>query len=196
MNSTSLLQSIEIGWAIQKIWEKNDMKKCTKNYESMESGLNLWSILNYSSKDSPLPKPFLKPIPKPIRKLLPEPFPDPLPKPIPKPFSQPITNQFPNPSPNHCLNHSLDPFSKPIPVFIPKLFPELMEISILESGWLASNHPIPNTKFPPITAFLNRPSYHRSAEGSLCHPKWMNKINSLGRSKFVSRRTPGREISF
>ena len=37
---------------------------------------------------------------------------------------------------------------------------------MLESDWLAPNHPIPNTKFPPITAFLNRSSYHKSAKGS------------------------------
>ena len=39
-----------------------------------------------------------------------------------------------------------------------------MEISILQSDWLAPDHPILNAKFPPITALLNRPTYHESAK--------------------------------
>ena len=41
-----------------------------------------------------------------------------------------------------------------------------MGISILKSAWLAPYHPIPNAKFPPITALLNRSIYHKSAKGS------------------------------
>ena len=32
--------------------------------------------------------------------------------------------------------------------------------------WLAPHHPILNATFPPITAMLNRPTYHKSAKGS------------------------------
>ena len=45
-------------------------------------------------------------------------------------------------------------------------FPKLMEISMLESDWLAPHHPILNAKFSPITAFLNRSTYHKGAKGS------------------------------
>ena len=37
-------------------------------------------------------------------------------------------------------------------------FPEL------DPDWLAPHLPIPNTKFPPITALLNMPTYHKSAK--------------------------------
>ena len=49
---------------------------------------------------------------------------------------------------------------------LPKVLPEPMEISMLKSDWLAPYHPIPNTKFPPITDLLNRSTYHKSAKGS------------------------------
>ena len=32
--------------------------------------------------------------------------------------------------------------------------------------WLAPHHPIPNATFPPITALLNMPTYHKSAKVS------------------------------
>ena len=41
-----------------------------------------------------------------------------------------------------------------------------MEISMLESDWLAPHHPIANAKFPPIIDLLNRYTYHKSAKGS------------------------------
>ena len=57
-----------------------------------------------------------------------------------------------------------------------------MENSIIESDWLFPHHPIPNAKFPAITALLNRSTYHNSAKGSPtpCSqiwwtPKLMNK---------------------
>ena len=37
---------------------------------------------------------------------------------------------------------------------------------MLESDWLAPYHPIPNAKFAPITTFLNRSTYHKSAKAS------------------------------
>ena len=41
-----------------------------------------------------------------------------------------------------------------------------MENSMLESDWLPPHHPIPNAKFPPITALFKRSTYHKSAKGS------------------------------
>ena len=37
---------------------------------------------------------------------------------------------------------------------------------MLKSGWLAPHHPILNAKFSPITTFLSRSTYHKSAKGS------------------------------
>ena len=42
----------------------------------------------------------------------------------------------------------------------PQDFPEL------DPDWLTSHHPIPNAKFPPITALLNRPTYHKRSKVS------------------------------
>ena len=36
----------------------------------------------------------------------------------------------------------------------------------LDPDWLASHHPIINAKFPPITALLNRPTYHKRSKVS------------------------------
>ena len=44
--------------------------------------------------------------------------------------------------------------------FFPQDFPEL------DPDWLAPHHPIPNAKFPPITALLNRPTYHKRSKVS------------------------------
>ena len=41
----------------------------------------------------------------------------------------------------------------------------LQDFPELDPDWLASHHP--NAKFPPITALLNRPTYHKSAKVSL-----------------------------
>ena len=46
------------------------------------------------------------------------------------------------------------------PKQLPKQLPEVMEISILESYWLAPLHPILNAKFSPM------PTDHKSAKGS------------------------------
>ena len=45
-----------------------------------------------------------------------------------------------------------------------KIFPQ--EFPELDPDWLAPHHPIPNAKFPPITAVLNRPTYHKRSKGS------------------------------
>ena len=45
-----------------------------------------------------------------------------------------------------------------------KIFPQ--DFPKLDPDWLAPNHPIPNAKFPPITALLNRPTYHKIAKVS------------------------------
>ena len=63
---------------------------------------------------------------------------------------------------NHFPSHSCNQFFKP---FIEQS-PRQMEISMLESDWLAPHHPIPNDKFPQMTASLNRHTYHKSAKVS------------------------------
>ena len=40
-----------------------------------------------------------------------------------------------------------------------KIFPQ-------DPDWLAPHQPIPNAKFPPITALLNRPTYHKRSKVS------------------------------
>ena len=54
---------------------------------------------------------------------------------------------------------------------------------MLKSDWLAPHHPILNAIFAPITAFLKRYTYHKSAKASLHpvpksygYPKSMNKL--------------------
>ena len=42
----------------------------------------------------------------------------------------------------------------------------LQDFPKLDPDWLAPHHPIPNAKFPPINALLNRPTYHKSARVS------------------------------
>ena len=45
-----------------------------------------------------------------------------------------------------------------------KIFPQ--DFPKLDPDWLAPHHPMPNAKFPPITALLNMPTYHKSAKVS------------------------------
>ena len=45
-----------------------------------------------------------------------------------------------------------------------KIFPQ--DFPELDPDWLAPHHPIPNAKFPPITALLNRPTYHKRSKVS------------------------------
>ena len=42
----------------------------------------------------------------------------------------------------------------------------LQDFPELDPDWLAPHHPIANAKFPPITALLNMPTYHKSAKVS------------------------------
>ena len=51
---------------------------------------------------------------------------------------------------------------------------------MLESDLLAPHHSIPNAKFAPVTAFLNRSTYHKSAKAPPPHcPQilWPPQIN-------------------
>ena len=48
--------------------------------------------------------------------------------------------------------------------FSHKNFPQ--DFQKLDPDWLAPHHPIPNAKFPSITALLNMPTYHKSAKVS------------------------------
>ena len=59
------------------------------------------------------------------------------------------------------LNHVLSDFPAR---FSCKIFPQ--DFPELDPDWLAPHHPIPNAKFPPITALLNMPIYHKSAKVS------------------------------
>ena len=43
-----------------------------------------------------------------------------------------------------------------------KIFPQ--DFPKLDPDWLAPHHPIPSAKFPPITAQLNRPTYHKRSK--------------------------------
>ena len=57
---------------------------------------------------------------------------------------------------------------------------------MLESDWLPPHHPIPNAKFPPITALFKRSTYHKSAKGSPppCFKiEWVPRISELADSK-------------
>ena len=45
-----------------------------------------------------------------------------------------------------------------------KIFPQ--DLPKLDPDWWVPHHPIPNAKFPPITALLNMPTYHKSAKVS------------------------------
>ena len=61
------------------------------------------------------------------------------------------------------ISHKIFPQDFPARVshkIFPQDFPEL------GPDWLAPHRPIPNAKFPPITALLNMPTYHKSAKVS------------------------------
>ena len=59
---------------------------------------------------------------------------------------------------------------QPFPIEYPTTFPAAfaaafptafpVEFPKLDADWLAPRHNIPNAKFPPITALLNRSTYH------------------------------------
>ena len=56
----------------------------------------------------------------------------------------------------------------------------LQDFPELDPDWLAHHHLIPNAKFPPITALLNRPTYHKRSKVSpppFPQILWEPKIN-------------------
>ena len=58
---------------------------------------------------------------------------------------------------------SCNNFPQQFPATIsPKIFPQ--DFPKLDPYWLAPHHPFPNAKFPPITALLNRPTYHKRSK--------------------------------
>ena len=89
--------------------------------------------------------------------------------PIPNAKFPPITEPFPKHFPLTLPQTNLQTIPQTIhstdPQPFPKWFPKLMEISTLESYLLAPNQRMPNAKFPPITALLNRSTYHKIANG-------------------------------
>ena len=64
---------------------------------------------------------------------------------------------------NKISVHSKNTFMNLPPTDFPATF-SLQHFSELDPDWLALRHPIPNAKFPPITALLNMPTYHKSAK--------------------------------
>ena len=81
-----------------------------------------------------------------------------------------------------------------------KIFP--LNFAELDPDWLAAHHPIPNAKFPPITALLNMPTYHKSAKVSpppFPQISWEPQINEEADSKRASKNNKWvyqREIKF
>ena len=47
-----------------------------------------------------------------------------------------------------------------------KIFQQEQDFPELDPDWLASHHPIANAKFPPITALLNMPIFHKRTKVS------------------------------
>ena len=87
----------------------------------------------------------------------------PVPQDFPARFS---SKNFPQEFPTR-ISHKIFPqdFPAPCPTrFSCKIFPK--EFPELDPDWLAPHHPVPKAKFPPITALLNRPTYHKSAKVS------------------------------
>ena len=98
------------------------------------------------------------------------------PQEIPTSFSRKIFSQ------DFLARFSHKNFPQEFPAtFSHNIFPQ--HFPKLDPDWLAPHHPIPNAKFPPITALLNRPSYHKRSKVSpppfpqiLWDPKSMNKL--------------------
>ena len=98
---------------------------------------------------------------------------------FPQYFPQDFHTEFPTAFPTR-FSHKIFPQDFPARIshkIFPQDFPEL------DPDWLVNHHPIPNAKFPPITALLNRPTYHKSAKVSpppfpqiLWNPKSINKL--------------------
>ena len=95
------------------------------------------------------------------------------------------------------------PFPEPFPIEYPTTFPAAfstafptafatafpVEFLKLDADWLAPHHNIPNAKFPPITALLNRSTYHKSAKGSptTVSPKSHGNLKSMNKLTLTSR---------
>ena len=79
-------------------------------------------------------------------------------------FPQDFPQDFLQDCPQYFLQHFLQDFPQHFPQdfqqHFAKVFPEL------DPDWLAPHHPIPNAKFPPITALLNMSTYHKSTKVS------------------------------
>ena len=77
-------------------------------------------------------------------------------------FPQHFPQDFPTRFPSKIF---LQDFLQDFPTrFSHKNFPQ--DFPKLDPDWLAPHHPIPNAKFPPITALLNRPTYHKRSKVS------------------------------
>ena len=97
------------------------------------------------------------------------------------PFLDPLhtIKTFSTRFPQDCLQHFPQHFPQEFPArFSRKIFPP--DFPELDPDWLAPHHPIPNAKFPPITALLNMPTYHKSAKVSpppFLQISWEPQIN-------------------
>ena len=99
-------------------------------------------------------------------------FPQDLPARFPTQFSHTIfLQQFPARISRKIFPHNFPAtishkiFLQQFPArFSCKIF--LQDFPKLDPDWLAPHHPIPNAKFPPITALLNRPTYHKRSKVS------------------------------
>ena len=79
---------------------------------------------------------------------IPKAFPEPFPEPFPKAFPGHFLSHFPSHSSRYSLNHFLSNFPRHF------LRHSLSHFHELEADWLPPHPPIPNAKFPPITALL------------------------------------------
>ena len=96
---------------------------------------------------------------------MPELFPEPFPEPFPKLDADWLALHHPIPNANFhqslpCyIDFSPPPCPQDFPEAFPKPFPKTFPE--LDADWLAPNQPIVNAKFPPITALLDRSTYHK-----------------------------------
>ena len=94
------------------------------------------------------------------------------PPPFPTSISQKIHNNSPQQFPRNNFPQEF------LARFFHKIFPQ--EFPKLDPDCLAPHHPIPNAKFPLITALLNRPTYHKRSKVSpppFPQILWEPKIN-------------------
>ena len=109
----------------------------------------------FSRKNFPQDFPASKNLPRISRKIFPQEFP--ASKIFPQDFPARFSRNFPQISRKN--------FPQDFPARISrKSFPQ--DFPELDPDWLAPHHPILNAKFPPITALLNRPTYHKRSKVS------------------------------